>query len=328
MGVFLNAQQFPTPDLLFYETNPLEVALEFSSEEVRKNTNDTTLIKMPLVYYHENKWDTLNVSIRARGNFRRSTCFFPPLKMEIKKKERKETLFENYKNTKIVFPCLIQQEMNDNVLQEFIAYKLFERISPYHFRTRALTLNYTDLKDGIKKKYKLRGFLIEDDSRIAKRTNNATVYKKYIHPKALNAEGAIQNSLFQYFLGNTDFSMAYQHNGKLIQVGEAVVPVPYDFDISGWVNPSYAVANTALGINTVRDRVYRGYTRDLEVMQKVRNQYLEAAPDFYDIISCYESEFDQPEEFEHLMAYTRSFFETLANDALFQKEVIEKMRAR
>lgn len=325
--VFLWGQDFPPPDRLFYETSPLEVALSFSSKQVKEETNDTTLVDIPLLVLDQNKWDTIQVKIRARGNFRRSTCFFPPIRMEIKKKNRKETLLENYKKTKIVFPCLIQPEMNDNVLQEFIAYKLFEHISPYHFKTRTLALNYTDITAESKKEFKLRGFLIEDDSRIAKRTFTK-VYKKYIHPKALDAEGAIQNSLFQYFLGNTDFSMAYQHNGKLLQVGEAVVPVPYDFDMSGWVNPSYAVANSSLGINSVKDRVYRGYERDSEIIQKVRQQYLDAAPYFYDTISCFEDEFDDSEEFEHLMTYTRSFFKVLESDALFQKNVLDQLRKR
>jgi len=320
-------QDFPPPDRLFYETNPLEIALAFSAEEVKVNTNDSTLIDIPLLVHDQNQWDTLQVSIRARGNFRRSTCFFPPIRMEIKKKQRSGTLFENYKKTKIVFPCLIQEEMNDNVLQEFIAYKLYELISPYHFKTRALILNYTDLNGGNSQKYTLRGFLIEDDSRIAKRTFTE-VFKKYIHPKALDAEGAIQNAMFQFFLGNTDFSMAYQHNGKLLQVGEAVVPVPYDFDMSGWVNPSYAVANTALGINSVKDRVYRGYERDPEMIQKVRQQYLEAAPYFYDIIGCFENKFDAASEFEHLMDYTRSFFTILESDALFKEKVIDQLRTR
>ena len=320
-------QDFTPPDRLFYETSPLEVALSFSSKEVKEETNDTLFVDIPLHVFDQNKWDTIQVKIRARGNFRRSTCFFPPIRMEIKKKDREATLLKNCKKTKIVFPCLIQQEMNDNVLQEFIAYKLFELISPYHFKTRALTLNYTDLTDGSKKEYKLRGFLIEDDSRIAKRTLGK-VFKKYIHPKALDAEGAIQNSFFQYFLGNTDFSMAYQHNGKLLQVGDAVVPVPYDFDMSGWVNPSYAVANSSLGINSVKDRVYRGYERDSEIIQKVRKQYLDAAPDFYDIIGCFEDDFDDPKEFEHLIAYARSFFELLESDTLFQKNILDQLRTR
>ncbi|MBL6668520.1 MAG: hypothetical protein CNC91_03195 [Flavobacteriales bacterium MED-G22] len=324
---FSNGQSYPTPDRLFYEIEPLELKLTFSSKEVKINTNDSTYVDIPLFVLDQKKWDTINVSLRARGNFRRSTCFFPPIRMEIKKKARKETLFEHYKKTKIVFPCLIEDEMNDNILKEFIAYKLFELVSPYHFRTRALKLNYTDSSEKLAKKFMLRGFLIEDDSRIAKRTQ-AKVYKKYIHPKSLDAEGAIKDAMFQYFLGNTDFSMAYQHNGKLVQVGESVIPIPYDFDMTGWVNPSYAVANTSLGLNSVEERVYRGYQREVSIIEKVRQHYLKLAPDFFDIISCYETEFDSPKEFEHIVKFTQSFFEILENDTSFQQNIIDQLRTR
>ena len=99
---FSNGQSYPTPDRLFYEIEPLELKLTFSSKEVKINTNDSTYVDIPLFVLDQKKWDTINVSLRARGNFRRSTCFFPPIRMEIKKKPRKETLFEHYKKTKIV----------------------------------------------------------------------------------------------------------------------------------------------------------------------------------------------------------------------------------
>ena len=73
---FSNSQNYPSPDRLFYETEPLELKLTFSSKEVKINTNDSTFVDIPLYVSDQQKWDTINVSLRARGNFRRSTCFF------------------------------------------------------------------------------------------------------------------------------------------------------------------------------------------------------------------------------------------------------------
>ena len=45
---------------------------------------------------------------------------------------------------KLVLPVLKAKDKNDNILKEFIVYKLFEMVS-YHFKTRRLSLEFTDL---------------------------------------------------------------------------------------------------------------------------------------------------------------------------------------
>ena len=47
---------------------------------------------------------------------------FLPIKMKIKKDQYKETIFDGNKTMKLVLPCKIESENNDNILQEFIAY--------------------------------------------------------------------------------------------------------------------------------------------------------------------------------------------------------------
>ena len=177
------------------------------------------------------------------------------------------------------------------------------------------------------KNFKLKGFLIEDDKRVAKR-HEGKVFERFVHPMGMQHLTSVHNAFFQFLLGNTDFSVAYQHNGKLLYVDKQIIPLPYDFDMTGWVNPSYAVANTSLGLNSVEERVYRGYQREVSIIEKVRQHYLKLAPDFFDIISCYETEFDSPKEFEHIVKFTQSFFEILENDTSFQQNIIGQLRTR
>ncbi len=79
------AQSENKSTLLFQDHAPLKIKLRYSNKEMRKKTNDTTLIKTTLSYQQDNVWKTVDVSLRARGNFRRSKCYFPPIKMKIKK---------------------------------------------------------------------------------------------------------------------------------------------------------------------------------------------------------------------------------------------------
>ena len=70
---------------LFLETTPLEMKLSYSNKELRKDTNDSTLIDTELKYKHNGKWEQLSVRLRARGNIRRAECYFNPVKIKIKK---------------------------------------------------------------------------------------------------------------------------------------------------------------------------------------------------------------------------------------------------
>ena len=116
-------------DALFLDQTPLEIKLSYSNKDMNRKTNDSTFIDTNLEYLHNDKWDSIEVNLRARGNFRRSQCYFPPVKMKIKKKQYTGTIFDGNKTMKLVLPCKLESEKNDNILQEFLAYKIYEQIS-------------------------------------------------------------------------------------------------------------------------------------------------------------------------------------------------------
>ena len=323
----VSAQIEQKSDLLFENQDPLKIKLSYSNKEIRLKTDDTTYIKTNMSFWHENKWNDLEISLRARGNFRRSKCYFPPIKMKIKKSKAEGSLFEGNKNLKLVVPCLLQEEKNDNIVQEFIAYKLYEKISPYHFQTRMVDIEFLEIKRNKKIVHKLKGFLIEDDKRVADRFEGKS-FERYIHPKAMDDLTSIKNSMFQFMIGNTDFSVAYQHNGKLLYIDKTIYPLPYDFDLCGLVDASYAIVNTTLGINTVKDRKYRGFKRDESMVQEVRDQFLSKKAHFFQIIKDQESRFELASEFESTNTFLSSFFEILEDDSDFDKKVIQNMRTK
>tara|TARA_B100001175_G_scaffold309560_1_gene311427 strand:+ start:473 stop:1492 length:1020 start_codon:yes stop_codon:yes gene_type:complete len=323
----LSAQVEQKSDELFKDQNPLKIKLSYSNEVLRSKTDDTTYIKTNISFWHENKWHDLEVSLRARGNFRRSKCYFPPVKMKIKKSKAEGTLFEGNKNLKLVVPCLIQKEKNDNIVQEFIAYKFYEKISPFHFKTRMVEIEFLEIKKRKTEVHQLKGFLIEDDKRVADRFEGKS-FERYIHPKAMDDMTSIQNTMFQFMIGNTDFSVAYQHNGKLLYANKKIYPLPYDFDLCGLVDASYAIVNSNLGIESVKDRKYRGFKRDESLVQEVRDQFLSKKSKFFQIIDDQQSKFELSSEFESTKTFLSSFFEILEDDKDFDKKVIKNMRTK
>ena len=120
ISIITSAQNVLKSDALYADQTPMEIKLSYSNKEVNKNTNDTTFIKTSMEFLHEGKWASIDVRLRARGNFRRAECYFPPIKMKIKKDQYKGTIFDGNKTMKLVLPCKLESENNDNILQEFI----------------------------------------------------------------------------------------------------------------------------------------------------------------------------------------------------------------
>ena len=314
-------------DLLYADQIPMEVKLNYSNKNVKKKTNDSTFIETDLSFMNEDKWGTIPVRLRARGNFRRAKCYFPPIKMKIKKSQSKNTVFTGNKSLKLVLPCRTENAKNDNILKEYIAYKIYELISPYHFKTRRVNVDFTEPKGKKSKSFALKGFLIEDDSRLAKRWEGRVV-EQFIHPMAMQGLTSTQHAFFQYFIGNTDFSVSFQHNGKLLYTNKEFLPLPYDFDMTGWVDPSYGFGNPTLGLSSLTERVYRGFKRDAEVMNTVRKQYLDSKESIVSLVNSFKNEFDDQSEFNKMFKFMNGFFEIIEDDKKFNKQIVNKARTK
>src|SRR6187401_2073315 len=91
---------------LFEERSPLSIKLAVSLSELKKKTNDSTYIPAVLSFKNDGGvWDSIPVTIRTRGNFRKKECSYPPLRIKIKKTDAANTLFEGMKALKRVLPC-------------------------------------------------------------------------------------------------------------------------------------------------------------------------------------------------------------------------------
>tara|TARA_X000001036_G_scaffold258449_1_gene240291 strand:+ start:1194 stop:2213 length:1020 start_codon:yes stop_codon:yes gene_type:complete len=327
LGLILNAQDDSNLSALFQIEEPLKIKLNYSNKVMNKKTNDSTFIETQMSYDEAGTWKKIDVRLRARGNFRRNECYFPPIKMKIKKAARKGTLFEGNKNLKLVLPCKQESDKNDNILKEYMAYKLYEQISPYHFNVRRVDIEFTEIRGKKEKMHQLKGFLIEDDKVIAKRFEGRVV-DRFIHPLAMDATVSVQNAIFNFMLGNTDISVAYQHNAKLLYIEKKLIPLSYDFDMSGFVNPSYATVNETLGISSVRDRKYRGFKRDTSIMQDTRKLYISKKDDLVSIVESHKSQFDSEKEYKETIEFLNDFYEIMEDDKSFQKEILDAMRTK
>jgi len=326
----IKSDKIPEVSQVFLEQAILPIKLAYSIKYIKKNTNDTTYVKSNFSYQlKDSSRQELAMLLRVRGNFRLMKCYFPPLKIKFKKALSKNTIFEGNKSLKIVLPCLQQEDKNDNVIREYLAYKLFEIVSPYHFKTRLIDVTFEEEKGKKIKVHRLKGFLIEDDKTVAKRLNGK-VYDGFIHPFGQESKTCVRNAFFQYMIGNTDFSQSYRHNVKLLFIDKKMVPIPYDFDMAGLVNASYAQVAEALeeklGVTSVTQRIYRGFKRDKIIFTQVRQEFIERKPEMLSLYDDHAYLFENPKEFKQAKDYLSSFFDILENDETYTKEIILKVR--
>ncbi len=318
--------------LLFAEQSSLSIELSFSIKDLKKETNDSTYILSKINYRLPNDtWQPMDIKLRVRGNYRLKNCYFPPLKVKIKKGVSKNTLFQGNKSLKLVVPCLIQKDNDDDVLKELLAYKLYEVISPYYFKTRLFDLSFEEIKKNKSKTHLVKGFFIEDNSTVAKRFDGK-VLKRFIHPLNQEKLSSIRNAFFQFMIGNTDFSQAYMHNVKLFYINKKMIPIPYDFDMSGLVNTSYSVVsqinNEKPKNSSVTQRVYRGFVRSQKDFELVRQEFLANKTTLLSIMDAHSNYFDNPKEFSKAKDYIISFYDILDDDKSFKKQIVAKARAK
>lgn len=319
--------------LNFFENqNPLIIQLKYSIRAVKKQTNDSTYLASRLWYKDRTAtWDSVSIKLRARGHYRREKCYYAPLKLKIKKAEARGTLFEETTKFKLVLPCLLERYNGDYVIKEYIAYKLYEIIAPYHFKTRLTRINLLEERGKRTNIHQLIGFVIEDIDAVAKRYD-AREIERMIHPLQHDAEASIQNTFFQYLIANTDFSTKLQHNQKIIFSDKKIIPIPYDFDMSGLVNANYAavtnVQNLSGSITEVTQRIYKGYERDMVLIQQVREQYLEKKMEMLAALELLKDEFENRNQYSEAEKFIESYFEILESDKKFKKNIVDRLRTR
>ncbi len=315
----------------FESQSPLQVRLRYSSKELVEESNDSTYIGCQFSYLDSDQWKDIEAEIRIRGGFRRTYCFFTPLKLKIPKEKAAGTLFEQSPRTKLVLPCLKSKKADDNLLKELMAYKIFETLSPYHFKTRLLQIELERVRKSKSDMFNLLGFMIQDDESFSS-MNNAREIERFMDHQALDEKYRVINALFQYMIGNTDFSAVYLHNERLFYVDDMIVPVPYDFDMSGLVDASYAVVsqvrNEVLPIDDVKKRLYRGFDADDEVLEEVRSLFLMKETDVFGAVEKLKPYFKDAKEHELARSYIEGFYDILRDDKKFRTQIVEKERKK
>ena len=253
-------------DPLFASDEPLEITLAADFKAINKDRDPES--KKPFPGTLRMGEASIPTTVNARGHLRRMarTCDYVPLRVNFAKKDVKGTLFERQDALKLVVQCAGGRDYEQYILRENLAYRLFNVITPRSFRARLVRVTYVDAVTG-KSLGSRAGMFLEDESSVARRMEGRIVELPRLRFEDVDSDSLMPMMIFQYMIGNTDFSIYALHNVRIVQrPDKSLHPVPYDFDVSGLVNPPYGIPARALMIKSVTDRLYRGPCRPQSIV--------------------------------------------------------------
>jgi len=256
---------------IFEDQSPLELELTGPLWTLIKNKKDDT--EKPFILRSgEFKFE---LKVKIRGNSRMRVCEFPPLRFNFKKADTVGTLFEGQDKLKLVTRCKMGDRAEADVLEEYAAYRIFSLLSDVSYRVRLVHLNYKDTDGRLKKAYgSSYGFLIEPLDQLVSRVGGSLTGVSAVPLGHIDEKQAALVYVYQYLIANTDWSFVKAdtdesccHNIELIKIGSKQFPVPFDFDLAGIVNATYAKPDPSLKIKKVWQRQYRGFCTEPDVLR-------------------------------------------------------------
>ena len=222
---------------------------------------------------------TIEIRVKTRGNFRLTNCRFPPMRVNFPRSRLGGTVFDGQNGIKLVSHCRDRDDDEQNILEEYLVYRTYNLLTDVSFRVRLARVTYADGADDDDPVIRY-AFFIEEAEAMAERLGMLYFEVERTGARSFGAEGAVRFSVFQYMVGNTDWAMTGFHNTVFVQNAERVyIPIPYDFDQTGFVSTRYATPYPGLGIRNVRQRIYRGFCRDNFDFSKIYAQFVEIRRD-------------------------------------------------
>lgn len=258
---------------LFTSEETLELVIEMPMRPLLNDAEDRPVVAGAVSYVDAGgNTVTVPVHMTTRGHSRLETCEFPPLSMSLEGGDRTGTVFAGQDKLKLVTRCRRGATSERYLLQEYGIYKALNLLTDKSFRVRLLNVTYKD-SDRRLGTQRQGGFFIESDDEVAERLGLEKIDIERIAPSQLEPAQENLVSLFQFFIGNTDWAAsrgsgggACCHNGKPLMPPGAQrgwIVLPYDFDQAGLINTKYALPDERLRINSVRQRLFRGRCTNL-----------------------------------------------------------------
>ena len=337
------------PKKLFKSEDTLVVSMTAPWREFVRNEDYKGAYPAALEYTDELGNNViLDLTVERRGVTRQRVCKIPPVKLRFEKGSAKGTTFRGQGSLKMVTHCEMSSGYEQYYILEMLAYRMYNLLTDYSFKVRPLTVTYHQVEDPDEKESRFSflkkktsegpvfAFLIEDDKDVANRFDLNKLNVGRVSVNQLDSDESALLALFQYMISNVDWAATRGpdpdeccHNVKLIgpeptRPEDTVYAIPYDFDSAGLVNSPYAHPPEGLGVNSVTQRLYRGYCAHNASLEGARQEMLDNESAIYGLVEA-EGRLEAKKQ-QKAREYLEEFFAVMRDDKAFQKKIVERCR--
>jgi hypothetical protein len=314
----------------FDSQEPIEVTLTTNLGKIRGDKGKDPPWRPATLSYLGADGAPVSVPLRARtrGIWRLRVCDVPPMRLNFSGETSKGTIFHRLDKPKMVSYCQDRDLYEQYILEEFQLYRILRLLTPMSHKARLLKFIYADSASG-KVRAKRYGFIIEEPSALGARLGGKIREQKGALPGDLDPFQDALFGVFQYMIGNTDFSVSALHNVELYFGEDGVVaPIAYDFDFAGAVNASYAIPDEKLRLLNVRQRLFRGYCTEAEQYAKVFALFQEKKPEIYALYSDSIGKLMDRGSVRSTLKYYDEFYETISDPRSAKRSILGACIAR
>jgi len=313
----------------FRSETPLTVTLTTNIKRIRGDKSDTPPWRPATISYTATAPDTgtvtIPIRIRTRGIWRLHNCDFPPVWLNFTSAGVKGTEFKGLDEVKLTSYCRNNDEYERYILQELELNRALRLLTPVAHAVRAVRVTYVDSASH-KTEATRWAFLQEEPLTLAGRLNGRIMKTHGAGPGDLDPYQTALVGVFQYFIGNTDFSYSGLHNIELLGLNNAtgVMPIAHDFDFSGAVNARYATTPPQLHIHSVRDRVFRGYCESPDEYGKVFALFKAKKDSIYGLYRDPIGKLLPDNTVKETLDYFDDFYKTLNNPKDTKNDILDR----
>ncbi|MEP6793186.1 MAG: hypothetical protein ABJB16_02585 [Saprospiraceae bacterium] len=243
------------------QDSAIDLYLTLNWKSIERHKKDQTYLPAQ-VKLQTPQGDSLNLDlkVRTRGHMRLDICSYPPIKLKFDKSGLAQHSLSSLNELDLVHHCQDGDQYNQYLLREYMCYKIFELVSPYHFHAQLVQLHYEN-PAGAEAHETSYAFLVENPEELVDRLQSKLNKNKIVTSAAVEKLSFLKMCLFEFMIGNTDWYVPLRHNLEFIGVPgfKLLVAVPYDFDYSGLVDAPYAAHHESLKLPSVTIRYYQGW---------------------------------------------------------------------
>ena len=267
------------------------------------------------------------VSVRARGKWRNTAgnCTIPPLFMTMTG-ATDGTLFEGQSMLPLTTHCRVSPATYEQlVLKEYLAYRIYNLLSDDSLRVRLVRITYRDpTRERAVERY---AFFTEHFDSLAARRGATVLDTAEFDAAKADPRSLATYALFEYLIGNTDWSIIAGHNTLHLGAADASqLVVPFDFDFSGLVDAPYAGPPPTLPIDSVTDRLFRGFCSTAVDWPALFAHFQEHRAAIAQLIAT-EAGLDSKHR-ATAAAFIAEFYEVIDSPARRQAEILDECRQR